>query len=444
MGTSFALQGTSCDVDGACDATGGCAHHITGYVRFLQGGSLTISDGTDSTTVTTAGAFTLPGNVYSGDPFTIALSGSTPGQVCTARSGTGTGVVGNSSPNVSIVCTLTLNSTGHVVGGWTFNSTSFTPMPSFLFPPLAFSTDGGDTDVLITTDAGQFASGTAEIGLEVDGVVVAQYTIELFNPMGSAYVVMTLSPGPHVIQADVRIPSGQNANVACLGSLNAIALDSLRSVAAKASVTLPAQTSGPNAELSGFPLSVPTAASTPLYLAHFNNVPVGAAFSVGGSNGATLQIGPTGAQAAVAFLDTPGSASPKELSFLTSHYPIGNSDANAIVFDGVNSSSIIGIPAFSNSQFGTVPIPGANVSLTTTQDSGLLYVIKTAAAGLNCDSFGAVLDGADVGLVSAYRSLAYVKFANVAAGPHTLQLYMNGPCTIYPGPTWFLGMVEVN
>ncbi len=194
MGTSFALQGTSCDVDGACDATGGCAHHITGYVRFLQGGSLTISDGTDSTTVTTAGAFTLPGNVYSGDPFTIALSGSTPGQVCTARSGTGTGVVGNSSPNVSIVCTLTLNSTGHVVGGWTFNSTSFTPMPSFLFPPLAFSTDGGDTDVLITTDAGQFASGTAEIGLEVDGVV----DLELRLPMPftkNAKFVVTNSNG---------------------------------------------------------------------------------------------------------------------------------------------------------------------------------------------------------------------------------------------------------
>lgn len=221
---SPAEVGAGCEGGGTCVGDGVCETHVRGRVRFLQpGGQLTLHQGTETLTMTTGGWFYFPSPAKVGDPFQVTVEGTTPGQRCTVRGGTGKGIVGN-SPDVEIVCTAfpPVKWSGFEGGS------DFTPAGK----PIPLSIHGGPADVLVFLVA-DIVGG--ELALFVDG--------ELLVRGKNAYTVTSLSPGDHVVTPMSRATWGTAPKVYSSGG-GVLLLSSYPTYVGRESFVVPAGAAG--------------------------------------------------------------------------------------------------------------------------------------------------------------------------------------------------------
>jgi 6-phosphogluconolactonase (cycloisomerase 2 family) len=96
------------------------SYKIGGTVSGLTGSGLVLANGTDTRSVTSAGAFTFPTPVASGNQYAVTVSTqpTNPSQTCVSSNASGT-VQGSNVTNVSVVCTINSFSLGGGVAGLT-------------------------------------------------------------------------------------------------------------------------------------------------------------------------------------------------------------------------------------------------------------------------------------------------------------------------------------
>ncbi len=210
--------------------------NVGGTVHFLQGSGplvLQVNSGSDLN-VTQNGTFTFAGKVNQGTPYSVTVKTQPPNQVCSARGGTGSGIVMNGDvTNVLVECTVAVESSATTLGA---------------LQPAAFSNDIAAKGLLIATvpevSSAQFGAYTdATTTLALDGTTVA--TSNYGNQPSSKSTTETL-------YAVVDLPVGSHSATLTLGGgaeganfpmrVDAIVLDSLSTYAQVASGTANAAT----------------------------------------------------------------------------------------------------------------------------------------------------------------------------------------------------------
>jgi len=166
---------------------------VGGTVTGLKGSALQLRNGTADLAITANGAFTFPGAVASGTAYgvTVITQPSSPAQVCTVTSGSGTMATSNIT-NIAVTCTTTTYTVGGSVSGLngsglTLNDgtddLAISANGAFTFPSLA---SGSAYNVTVTRQPSGPAqvctvtSGSGAIGTSnVTGIAIACTTTPL-------------------------------------------------------------------------------------------------------------------------------------------------------------------------------------------------------------------------------------------------------------------------
>lgn len=205
--------------------------NVGGTVHFLQGAGplvLQVNGGSDLD-VTQNGTFTFAGKVNQGTPFTVTVKTQPPNQVCSARGGTGSGIVMNGDvTNVLVACTVAIENTATTIGA---------------LQPVTFTNDIAAKGLLIGTvpeiSVAQFGNyGEAMTTLALDGTTV---TTSYYGSQPSSksttetiYAVVDLPVGSH--SATFGLAGGAEGTTFPM-RVDAIVLDSLSTFAQVASTT---------------------------------------------------------------------------------------------------------------------------------------------------------------------------------------------------------------
>jgi hypothetical protein len=455
-------------VDVAADAPA-AGFTIGGAVHFLQasggdgGTGLVLANGTDTVTVTQAGAFAFPKKATSYD---VTVQTNPPGQVCSVRSG-GKGTATADVTNVVVGCTIALQSAGGTAQ-FTINSKSAVPIQGVA--PLAFSNDVPAkllvslTIPSVALNNGSFDNLVSEIDLDGKQVVVGEYGNQ--NNVGQAahtiYTIVDAPAGPHTVAAAARTAFGFGNNVATFFApfpvlLDAIVLDSLSTFVSVASGTGTANTttssSTPASIMADVAYSVVTAApvlalfqapkisvgnsSPSLFTAAFSLLVDGlgqgsARVAASSQDCAPLIPALTTSAAGAHALRTQWASLPNATSITSKIAP----RMDAIVFaPAAKATTSVLAGDKSTTQATFTSIPGLNpLAVTPTTATQALVVFHADSAGGGADKYAGgeftlAVDNAasktGLGAIASYPGAAVpitsIQLVPLTAGAHTLQ-----------------------
>jgi 6-phosphogluconolactonase (cycloisomerase 2 family) len=197
------------------------SYKIGGTVSGLTGSGLVVANGTDTLSVTSAGAFTFQTPVASGNQYAVTVSTQpiNPSQTCVPSNASGT-VQGSNVTDVSVVCTTNFFSIGGGVAGLTGSGLVLTL--------------NGSTQLPVSRGQFAFPGGPVQSGTKYSVAITTQptnpaQTCTLTNPSGAvtnaAISIAVICPNPVGRFAYVTNLGACGVGGGCNGTVSAYSID---------------------------------------------------------------------------------------------------------------------------------------------------------------------------------------------------------------------------
>jgi hypothetical protein len=174
---------------------------VGGDLHFLQGGSVTLANGSDTVVVDSNGGFTFPAMVATGAAYDVTVMSSPSGQTCWVQNGSGTAQA--NVTDVEVRCTTILQSRTPDPGSQvSTSSSSLVPIPNL--DPITFTNDV-DADIMATLLVPKLLVGAAifRVALELDGTPIGEVNYQSAGaPLPGVTVSLRAVPaGNHTLSA---------------------------------------------------------------------------------------------------------------------------------------------------------------------------------------------------------------------------------------------------